>query len=48
MKAVLERGADPNHEIDGGSTSLMFAALEGNVKCCRHLVEAGAAVDRVD
>lgn len=48
MGAVLDQGANPNHEIEGGTTSLMYAALEGNALCCKLLVEAGAAVDKVD
>lgn len=48
VKALLERGFDPEQTDRDGRTPLMIAAAAGNVDACKILLSAGADPTRVD
>lgn len=41
-RLLLEKGADPNHRADGGSTPLRRAAFDGHTEIIKLLLEKGA------
>ncbi|GFF59705.1 hypothetical protein IFM51744_10019 [Aspergillus udagawae] len=45
VQLLLERGADPNHQISDGRTPLALAAIGGNVLLAQMLLDAGADPD---
>jgi len=45
VKLLLDAGADPNQELNGGETPLMTAARTGSAGCIRLLLEKGAEID---
>lgn len=48
VKALLERGFDPDQTDRDGRTPLMIAAAAGNVAACKVLLSVGADPTRVD
>ena len=48
VEALLEAGADPNVELQGGESALLTASRTGCVGCVAALLKAGAVVDHVD
>jgi ankyrin repeat protein len=45
VQLLLERGADPNHQIYDGRTPLALAVIGGNVSLVKMLLDAGADPD---
>jgi ankyrin repeat protein len=45
VELLLERGADPNHQISDGRTPLALAVLGGNASLVKALLDAGADPD---
>jgi ankyrin repeat protein len=45
VQLLLERGADPNHQISDGRTPLALAVIGGNALLVQMLLDAGAEAD---
>jgi len=48
LRALLQRGADPDAADGARNTALIYAARDGRFAVARLLVDAGATVDWVD
>jgi len=45
---LLAAKAEPNLNLKGQASALYFAGCNGHLECCRHLLDARAAIDHAD